>query len=66
MTTNGKTYLDRTTLPGEDGCLAFVAEEIVFTFSKLCAEHFSKTFQKLGITPVSITVLLEKPAPNLP
>ena len=57
MTTDGKTYLNRTTLPGEDGCLAFVAKEVVFTFGKLCAEHFSKTFQKLGITLVSIAVL---------
>ena len=59
VTTNSKTYLDRTTLPGEDGRLAFVAEDIVFTFSKLCAEHFSKTSQKLKITPVSIAALLE-------
>jgi hypothetical protein len=56
MTTNGKTHLDGTTLPGEDGCLAFVAKEIVFTLSKLCAEHFSKTSQKLGIALVSIVV----------
>jgi len=56
VTTNGKTYLDCATLPGEDGCLAFMAVEIVFTISKLSAENFSKTSQKLGITLVSIAV----------
>jgi hypothetical protein len=36
-------------LPGENGRLAFVAEEIVFTISKLCAEYFSVPFQDLNV-----------------
>ena len=66
LTTKSKTHLDRTTLPGEDGCLAFVAEEIVFTLSKLCAEYFSKTFQKLGVALVSIEVPFVCPTVDLP
>jgi hypothetical protein len=36
-------------LPGEDGRLAFVAEEIVFTISELCAENFGMPFQNLEV-----------------
>lgn len=43
----GGTHLDCATLPGEDGCLTFVAEDIVFTVSELCAENFSMPFQDL-------------------
>ena len=43
------THLDCAPLPGENGRLAFVAEEIVFTISKLCAEDFSVPFQDLKV-----------------
>ena len=43
----GGTHLDCATLPGEDGRLTFVAEDIVFTVSELCAENFSMPFQNL-------------------
>ncbi len=43
------THLDCATLPGENGRLAFVVEEIVFTISKLCAEDFSVPFQDLKV-----------------
>ena len=42
------THLDRAALPGEDGRLAFVTEEIVFTIGELCAENFGVPFQNLG------------------
>jgi hypothetical protein len=34
-------------LPGENGRLAFVAEETVFAVCKLCAENFGVPFQDL-------------------
>jgi len=45
----GRTHLDCATLPGEDGRLAFVAEEIVFTISELSAENFTVPFQDLKV-----------------
>ena len=45
--TEGETHLDCATLPGEDGRLTFVAEDIVFTVSELCTENFSMPFQDL-------------------
>ena len=42
------THLDRAALPGVDGRLAFVTEEIVFTIGELCAENFGVPFQNLG------------------
>jgi hypothetical protein len=53
----GGTHLDCATLPGENGRLAFVAEEIVFTISKLCAENFSVPFQDLKVF-LSIIILV--------
>jgi hypothetical protein len=47
VTDKGETHLDRATLPGEDGRLAFVAKEIVFTIGKLCTEHLGMSFQNL-------------------
>ena len=54
----GGTHLDCATLPGENGRLAFVAEEIVFTISKLRAEYFSVPFQDLkGFLSIIILVI---------
>jgi hypothetical protein len=52
----GTTHLDCATLPGENGRLAFVAEEIVFTISKLCAENFRVPFQNLKVFLISIII----------
>jgi len=51
------THLDCATLPGENGRLAFVAEEIVFTICKLCAENFCVPFQDLMVF-LSIIILV--------
>jgi hypothetical protein len=45
--TEGGTHLNCAALPGEDRHLTFVAENIVFTLSKLCAKNFSVPFQDL-------------------
>jgi hypothetical protein len=52
------THLDCATLPGENGRFAFVAEEIVFTISELCAENFSVPFQDLeGFLSIIVHVI---------
>jgi len=62
----GTTHLDCATLPGGNGRLAFVAEEIVFTISKLCAENFSVPFQDLKIFPSVIILVIDRDRLGVP
>jgi len=58
--TKGETHLNRATLPGEYGRLAFAAEDIIFTISELRTENFcvpSHNLNAASLTPSRIHVI---------